>query len=775
MSPTLEAFLYSWPFDPWLLGSLLLCAAIYTRGWLVLYRRAPQQWPTSRLVLFVAGLTTIYLALASPIEPFSGLLLAVHMIQHMLLMMVAPPLLWLGMPLLPMIRGIPRPIRIYWVAPLFHLRWVRNICRRFTHPIVAFCIYVGTTWIWHAPAIYESALRSSVLHYLQHICFLGGAILFWYPIVQPYPSHSRWSRWLLFPYLLLTDVQNTVFAALLTFSDRVIYPHYTRVPRISGISALDDQSVAGVIMWVPGSVAFLAPLFAIGLQLLYGESVGRKSLASRRLVEGSRLLPVLDSEPIACATHDRFDLLCAPLLGRFLRWRHARLVMQIPLLILAGAVVVDGIGGPQVGAMNLAGVLPWTHWRGILVLGLLAVGNVSCMACPFTVPRIIARRWLPAAHRPWPRALRGKWPAVALLILFLWAYEAFALWDRPRWTAGIIIGYFLAALLVDSLYRGGSFCKHVCPIGQFNFVHAQLSPLEVGVRRVEVCTRCTTHDCISGRDHLPGCELSLFQPKKVGNLDCTFCLDCVHACPHENVGIQVGVPGRDLAADSWRSGIGRTSQRPDLAVLTLILVFGAFSNAAGMVGPVLESQAWLSRQLGSLSPLLVTSGYYLGSLIVVPLLVYGTATIMSRRMGRLIPSCQEVAARYAQTLVPLGFGMWLAHYSFHFLTSYGSIVPTTQRFFTDFGWSSLGEPEWSLACCRPVSNWLLHLEIVFLDLGLLGSLYCSYQVSRDLASGPSQALKSFAPWAILIILLFAAGVWIVFQPMQMRGALPIAG
>ncbi len=104
---------------------------------------------------------------------------------------------------------------------------------------------------------------------------------------------------------------------------------------------------------------------------------------------------------------------------------------------------------------------------------------------------------------------------------------------------------------------------------------------------------------------------SLFQPRKLGNMDCTFCLDCVHACPYENIGISANLPGKDLWSDPVRSSIGRFRQRPDLAVLILILVFGAFANAAGMVGPVVEWQEQLRSLSRHCSPMLVTSLYYL--------------------------------------------------------------------------------------------------------------------------------------------------------------------
>ena len=131
--------------------------------------------------------------------------------------------------------------------------------------------------------------------------------------------------------------------------------------------------------------------------------------------------------------------------------------------------------------MNLAGVLPWTYGRAFIVVALLAAGNLFCMACPFTLPRELGRR-LGLATRHWPRALRTKWLAVGLLVLFFWAYEAFDLWDSPSLTAWILVGYFVAAFAVDTFFRGASFCKYVCPIGQFNFVSSLVSPLEVRVR-----------------------------------------------------------------------------------------------------------------------------------------------------------------------------------------------------------------------------------------------------------------------------------------------------
>jgi len=783
VSPTLDAFLRSWAFDPWLLAALLVSAAVYLRGWLVLRCRDPRRWHAGSLAAFLGGLAAIYLALASPIEPFAALLLLVHMVQHLLLMMVAPPLLWLGAPLFPLLRGLPRPVRTYWVAPVLASPPLRRFFGRLTHPLAALPIFVAVTLVWHVPPVYELALRSNGWHCLQHVCFLCAGLLFWYPVVRPYPSRPRWSGWLLLPYLIVADLSNTVLSAVLTFSDRVLYPYYAEVPRLGGLSAVEDQSTAGVLMWVPGSLAFLLPLFAISLRLLYGARPDEVSLPTHRAgptalpprISGRLSLPlVADRSTGHPATQRSIDLLRIPLLGRFLKWRHARLALQLPLFLLAVVLVIDGFRGPPVSAMNLAGVLPWIHWRGLLILSLLIGGNIFCLACPFLLPRTLARRLLPAT-RPWPRWLRSKWLAVVLLVLFLWAYEAFALWDSPWLTTWIVIAYFLAAFVIDGLFKGASFCKYVCPIGQFNFLLSLMSPLEIKARNPAVCASCRTKDCIRGRDGIPGCELDLYQPRKAGNLDCTFCLDCIHACPHDNIGLLPVTPGQELWHDPQRSGLGRLSRRPDLAVLAVVLTFGAFANAAGMVGPVSEWQQGLSSWLGLRSSLLAVSAFYVCALILLPALLVGGAAMVSHHWARLSGPWLRTATRFSFALLPLGFAMWFSHYSFHFVTSYETVVPTTQRFVADMGWISLGEPDWQCSCCRPPATWLLRMEIVALDVGLLLSLYTAYRIGITEANGPAAPSKAVLPWALLLVLLFAVGIWILFQPMQMRGTMGMGG
>jgi ferredoxin len=401
---------------------------------------------------------------------------------------------------------------------------------------------------------------------------------------------------------------------------------------------------------------------------------------------------------------------------------------------------------------------------------LLTTGNLFCMACPFTLPRAVAKRWLPAGYR-WPRRFRSKWLAVALLAVFFWAYEALSLWNSPWLTAWIAIAYFLLAFTVDGFFRDASFCKYLCPIGQFNFVQSLMAPLEVRVTNQATCLSCKTRDCIRGNDVVDGCAMDLHLPTKLGNMNCTFCLDCVHACPHDNISMIAVRPGSGLGFADQSSRTGRLYHRPDVAALVIMLVFAAFANAAGMVAPVIERQSTVSRALGLMSNQTAFAIYYLLALCVFPVILLSTASVISRFWAGLNVDGKTILIQFSYSLVPLGFAMWLSHYIFHGVTSYATALPATQRFLNDLGWPILGLPEWSLSCCGPAVSWLPRLEILFLDMGLLVTLHASYLIAFSLTKSPARALKAFIPWAAVSLVLFIVGIWIVQQPMDMRGTI----
>jgi ferredoxin len=468
-----------------------------------------------------------------------------------------------------------------------------------------------------------------------------------------------------------------------------------------------------------------------------------------------------------------FDLLQVQVLGKLLRWRYVRPVLQLPLLIVSVVMILHGLFGPSLAPKNLATTLSWLHFRGVLVLVLLCAGNFFCLACPFMLVRQFARKFF----RPrlnWPRPLRNKWISVGLFVLILFTYELFDLWSSPWWTAWLIVGYFASVLIVDGLFKHASFCKFVCPIGQFNFVASTLSPFEVKVREQAICTTCHTKDCIRGRREpatdlvtIRGCELALFQPSKIGNMDCTFCMDCVHACPHDNIGILSRLPGSELLTDPLRSGIGYFSKRKDLAALVIVFCFGALLNAFGMVSPVYAVETWLGKILHVSGEAPVLGLIFAFFLVVEPIVLLGAAVWLTRSWAHVNRPAIPLAIRYTYGLVPLGFGMWLAHYGFHFLTGLYTIIPVTQSAVASLGTAILGEPRWTPNGLP--ANLVQVIEIGFLLLGFAGSLTVTHGLAEE--DSPSHPMRAFIPWAAVCTILWVAAMWLIFQPMEMRATL----
>ena len=380
------------------------------------------------------------------------------------------------------------------------------------------------------------------------------------------------------------------------------------------------------------------------------------------------------------------DLLRLPLLGRLLL-RGSR-VMRSRAAGVPSSTVPDagtGCSARTWRRRTSPTLLTWVHYRGLLVLVLLVAGNVFCLACPLLLPRELARAFPPGVGTG--RALRNKWLAVALFVLILFAYELFGLLGHPRWTAWLIVAYFAGALVVDALFKHASFCKWVCPIGQFNFVASTVSPLEVEVRDPDVCATCATKDCIRGtpaparrrgdpRDGAPagaaqrGCELALFQPLKVGQPG-------LHLLP----GLRPRLPARqrragepaarrravgrhaalrrrplherkDLAAPGARLHLRRAAERlrhgqPGLRGAGLAEPPAGDRRAAPILAAAVRRRPWSSNRRRC-------SGWRPG---------------WTRGRPAHDRDCWPLATRYAYSLVPLGFMPpgWRI-YAFHFLT-----------------------------------------------------------------------------------------------------------
>jgi putative membrane protein len=266
-TPWLRLFT-DWDIPPWVTCALVAAGLVYVRGWLALRRTRPETLSVWRLLSFLAGLFTIFVAVSSPLDTFSETLLFMHMAQHFVLMSVAPPLIVLGCPFVPMLRGLPRPI-VRWIGgPLFRSA-IAHRAQRLLSRLPFAWLAMNLTYVgWHIPKAYEFALASENWHNFEHFCFFMTSVLFWWPVLQPWPLRRRFISWMIIPYLLTSDLVNTGLSAFLCFSGRLLYPSYALVDRPFGLDALKDQIAAGAFMWVFGSLVFLAPAIYLTARFL---------------------------------------------------------------------------------------------------------------------------------------------------------------------------------------------------------------------------------------------------------------------------------------------------------------------------------------------------------------------------------------------------------------------------------------------------------------------------------------------------------------------------
>jgi putative membrane protein len=276
MSDASQAVFAEWSPPIALTGTMIVVGLVYLRGWFAIRKTRRDQFPLWRLGSFLLGLAVIWVAIASPLDGFADMLLSAHMVEHLLLMSFAPPLLLLGCPVVPLLRGLPRGITVSLLGPLIRLKPLRSLGHSLITPMVAWFAMNLTFLGWHVPAAYDFALEHERWHQFEHICFLGTSILFWWPLVRPWPTRETYAGWLLLLYLVMADIVNTVLSAFLAFCDRPVYPYYVREPNPFHISALSDQRAGAVVMWVIGSLVFLVPALVLTVRLLQRDAASKE-------------------------------------------------------------------------------------------------------------------------------------------------------------------------------------------------------------------------------------------------------------------------------------------------------------------------------------------------------------------------------------------------------------------------------------------------------------------------------------------------------------------
>lgn len=251
-----------WELAPGIVVPLVVSAALYARGTWVLWRddhpsRGIRRWEAAS---FALGWVVLAAALVSPLHEESERLFAAHMIQHELLMVVGAPLVVLGRPVVAMLWALPPRLRVSCGA-LSRRTWWRAAWRQLTEPWHAWLLHGAAIWAWHAPRLFQQTLTSDAVHAAQHASFVGSALLFWWTLV-----HARrrgMSEGMAVLYLFTTAVHTGALGALLVFSRTLWYPAYASAGGGWGLSPLEDQQLAGLIMWIPATVSYMIAALAL--------------------------------------------------------------------------------------------------------------------------------------------------------------------------------------------------------------------------------------------------------------------------------------------------------------------------------------------------------------------------------------------------------------------------------------------------------------------------------------------------------------------------------
>lgn len=276
MPPEVRDIFEEWSPPLFLSSVLVLSAIVYTRGYFLIRKTRPALFPAWRMASFLLGLALIWLAIGSPMDGLADAMLSAHMVEHLLLMSFVPPLLLLGNPQVPILRGLQGRVPRLFLKPMLGSGSLRSIGNFLTKPLVAWLAMNLTFLAWHIPAAYDFALEHERWHVIEHLCFITTSVLFWWPLIRPWPTSAHYPGWCMLPYLVGADIINTALSAFLAFCDRPVYPYYLRQPNPFGLSPLADQVAGAAIMWVAGSLAFLIPAVYITVRLLQQDN-GRLS------------------------------------------------------------------------------------------------------------------------------------------------------------------------------------------------------------------------------------------------------------------------------------------------------------------------------------------------------------------------------------------------------------------------------------------------------------------------------------------------------------------
>jgi len=471
----------------------------------------------------------------------------------------------------------------------------------------------------------------------------------------------------------------------------------------------------------------------------------------------------------------RFDLLSVAPFRSLVSRRPFQFALQLPLVLALFLILSAGFLGSPVAERNIATVLTWTIWWTLLIVDIVLLGRTWCLVCPWDALASWMRRlafWRRRPEEPlalelkWPRWLKNVYPATLLFVGLTWLELGFGVTRSPRATAILGLLMLMLAVVPALLFERRSFCRYGCLIGRICGLYSMLAPVEVRPRSLDVCGACRTKACFAGNGKGYPCPTGQCLPAMKVNTYCTLCTECVKSCPEENVAINVRPWGADLQSPA--------GPRRDEAVLALVMLSLTSFHGLTMTPAWNGALAWL-RGLTGMRHLSVFS-IGMAAVLVAPALAYllfSAAAVRRARpraeAGAFRPALALAAGRYAYPLIAVALMYHLAHNLGHLLTEAGSLVPVLSDPFGS-GQDLLGTAGFApTALAAPASIWTIQIALVL--TGLVWALRATERTHRWLAkdwSIGSLPLAARVITAAFILIMTAANLWLLAQPMEMR-------
>jgi hypothetical protein len=456
----------------------------------------------------------------------------------------------------------------------------------------------------------------------------------------------------------------------------------------------------------------------------------------------------------------RFDMFRIPGLKAWLKKPWFQLSLQLPVLFLFALVIAAGFFGDPSPERNIAPVLTWTIWWAWLVFLILFMGKLWCTACPWMAVSDWIARSIGSYGIRWPGLLRNIWPATGLFVFLTWLELGYGVTEKPWLTAAM--GLVMLALAVGSvvIFERKAFCRYACLVGRVSGLYSMFSSSELRAANRGACKGCVTKDCYRGNELGQPCPTHQFLPTMDANTYCILCMECVKACPEDNVAWNARPFGSDL--------VESVKPRIDEAYLAVIMLSMSAFHGLTM------TLAWdkivdaIDRATGA--GWLAAFSLGMIGMLVLPLVVYYGVCVLMKAFARdREHGAGEIFVRFAYSLLPIALFYHLAHNLQHIFFEGKKLIRAASDPF-GHGWDLFGTAHMPIDAVLPLHvGWGIQVSLIL--IGHVYGIYIAHKAAQSLYDDPRAATASQIPMLAAMLLFSFQSLWLLSQPMLMRTAM----